>query len=262
MTIYKYIILSIIQGITEPLPISSSGHIKILETIFNNSFIQDLDFEIIVNFGSLIAILFLYRKKIYEITIDFFRYIKNKDYKYKTNYDYVIKIIIGTIPVLIFGLFIKDILEKYSNIKIIGISLVITSFFLYIIKDKIGYKDKEKITYLDALKIGFYQVFALIPGISRSGSTITGSLINNLTRETALDYSFMLYIPVSIGSTIIGIKDINISNLLWPYSIYILISSIVTYYSAKLFIDIMKKGKLIYFVIYCLVTGLLVFFLL
>ena len=262
MSLFHYIILSIIQGFTEPLPISSSGHIKIFQTIFNNGYVKDLNFEIIVNFGSLIAIIFLYRKDIYKTIKDFILFIKTKDKEYKNEFEYGLKIIIGTIPVAIAGLIAKDWLEQYSKIKLIGIALIITSFFLYIIKDKIGFKEKENITYLDALIIGIYQVFALIPGISRSGATITGSMNQNLNRKTALNYSFMLYIPVSVASTIVSLKDINIKTIIYPYSICIIITSIITYFSARLFINIMKNGKLIFFVIYCLIAGLFSFFLL
>ena len=260
MIITKYIILSIIQGFTEPLPISSSGHLKIFETILYNKYIPDMNFEIVVNFGSLLGIMFFYRKKIINIIYDFLSYIKSKDKKYKNNFDYGIKIIIGSIPVGLIGLFIKDILEEYSSIKLVGISLIITSFFLYLIKDKIGYKNKEHMSYLDAFIIGLYQVFALIPGISRSGATITGCMNQNLTREAALNYSFMLYIPISLAGLIVSIKDINLSTILYPYSICIIVSAIITYFSTKLFINIMKNGKLIYFVIYCLISGLFVFF--
>lgn len=263
MNLLKYIILSFVQGFTEPLPISSSGHVRILKTIFNDKIFSDLNFEIIVNFGSLLAVLFFYRKEIITIITDFISYIKTKDNKYKTNYQYAINIIIGTIPVIIVGFLIKDIIESYFSVRFIGLALIMTSFLLLMVNNKNGYKTKREITIKDALIIGFYQVIALLPGISRSGTTLVGALNQDLTKESAINYSFMLYIPVSIGSMILGISDIikdnNLTNLLLPYSISLIISSITTYYSIKLFINITKKGKLIYFSLYCLTVGLLVF---
>ena len=141
--------------------------------------------------------------------------------------------------------------------------LIVTSILLFMIKDIKGKKEKKDMTYLDALKIGLFQVVALLPGISRSGATVVGGMKSNLTRETALNYSFMLYIPISVASMVLGVKDLitagNIATLAIPYLISMIAAGIVTYYAAKLFIDIMKKGKLIYFSIYCFIVGVVVF---
>ena len=141
--------------------------------------------------------------------------------------------------------------------------LIVTSILLFMIKDIKGKKEKKDMTYLDALKIGLFQVVALLPGISRSGATVVGGMKSNLTRETALNYSFMLYIPISVASMFLGVKDLitmnNLNTLAIPYLISMIVSGIVTYFAAKLFIDIMKKGKLIYFSIYCFIVGLIVF---
>ena len=141
--------------------------------------------------------------------------------------------------------------------------LIITSILLFMIKDIKGKKEKKDMTYLDALKIGCFQVIALLPGISRSGATVVGGMKSNLTRETALNYSFMLYIPISVASMVLGVKDLvtagNIGTLAIPYLVSMIAAGIVTYFAAKLFIDIMKKGKLIYFSIYCFIVGIITF---
>ena len=262
MLLIKYVILGIIQGFTEPLPISSSGHLKIFKSILNTEVLNDINFEIIVNFGSLIAILFLYKDDIINIIKDFFLYIKSKKKEYKLNYNYALFIIIGTIPAAISGIFIKDIIDKYSTIKLVGLMFIITSIFLYLIKDIKGKKTKKDMSFIDALKIGLFQAIALLPGISRSGATVVGGMLNNLTKETALNYSFMLYIPISIASLMLGIKDFfsnpNLNMLFIPYFVSMIISGIVTYFSAKIFINIFKKGKVIYFSIYCFLLGLIV----
>ena len=148
--IIKYIILGIIQGFTEPIPISSSGHLLILKKIFN-IYTNDINFEIIVNFGSFIAIAFLYRKEILNIIHDFIMYLKDKNKEYKSGFNYGLKIILASIPAGIIGLIFKDKIDIISNdIKLIGIALLITSVFLFIIKDFKGVKDKDNISFLDS----------------------------------------------------------------------------------------------------------------
>ena len=261
MKIIEYVVLAIIQGFTEPLPISSSGHLRIFKSIFTSDVLSDLNFEIILNFASLIAICFLYRDEIVKIIKEFFMYIKTKDKKYETNYKYAWYIVIATIPCAFIGLFLKDILEEYFTTKLVGLMLIITALLLYIIKDKKGSKDKKDMTIKDALVVGLFQVIALLPGISRSGATIVGAMETDLKRDTAIKFSFMLYIPISIATFILGVKDLlEASNIdVLAYLISMVVTTIVTYFSAKLFINIMKKGKLIYFSIYCLIVGLITF---
>lgn len=261
--IFKYIILGIIQGFTEPIPISSSGHLVIIKNIFKLDNLNDINFEIIVNFGSFIAVLFFYRKEIINLIKDSFMYLKTKNTEYKANYNYVWKIVIGTIPAGIFGLILKDKIDLLSNnVKLIGIALLITSILLYLIHDFKGIKGKKDITIKDAFIIGLFQVLALFPGISRSGATITGGMFRNLKKEEALKYSFMLYLPISVATIILGLKDLvntqNINNFILPYLIGMIFSIIFTYLSLKWFINIMKKGKLLYFSIYCFIVGILV----
>ena len=123
-------------------------------------------------------------------------------------------------------------------------------------------KEKDDLTWKDAFIVGLFQVVALIPGISRSGSTIVGGMSRNFTRETAFNFSFLLYMPISIATLLLGIKDLiemnpSVETLLY-YGISMIAAMIVTYFSAQWFKDIMKKGKLIYFSIYCLIAGLCV----
>lgn len=261
--VLQYVFLGIVQGFTEPIPISSSGHLLIFKELFNFEMLNDMNFEIVVNFGSFIAICFLYRKEIIKIITDFFMFIKTKKDTYKENYKYAWLIVLGTIPAGIVGLILKNTIESISgNVKIIGIALLITALALFIIKDFKGKKEKKEMTVMDAITVGLFQVVALFPGISRSGSTIVGGMSRDLKRETAVNYSFMLYLPISLATMLLGVKDLietpNISSLVLPYALGMIVSCIVTYFSAKWFINIMKKGKLGYFSIYCLIVGILV----
>lgn len=257
----KYIILGIIQGLTETLPVSSSGHLLIFRTLLN----LNIDFDtiaILTNFGSLIAIIVLFFNDIKKLITSFFKYLKNKDKKYKNDYNYCLLIVLGCIPAGIMGLIFSyfDILDKISNnVKIVGLSLIITSILLFIVRNFKGNKDDNNITYKDALIIGSFQILGLLPGISRSGSTIVGGMNRKLKRDTAFKYSFMLYIPLSICAMILEIKDLVIeSSLLINYIIAIIISFIVTLLVTKWFRKIVNNGKLIYFSIYCLIVGILV----
>lgn len=270
-TIY-YIILGVVQGVIEALPISSSGHLLIANHLLTNF----LGFKsvalnntellaTITNFGSLIAIIVLYFKDITQIIKDFFKYLKSKKKECYVNYRYGLYIILATIPAGIIGLIISklgifDALN--NNIKIIGITLFITGLFLFWIKDANGKKKKEDITLGDAMTVGGFQVLGLLPGISRSGSTIVGGLYKGLDRLTAFDFSFMLYIPISMATTILGISDLFGSNLSGGEILYFLLSALVaslfTYISVKWFRNVIKNGKLIYFAIYCFIAAILI----
>lgn len=263
LQILQYVFLGIIQGFTEPIPISSSGHLLIFKNLFNFDMLNDINFEIVVNFGSFIAICFLYRKEIISIIKDFFMFIKTKKDTYEKNYKYAWLIVIGTIPAGLFGIILKDKIDAVSdNVKLVGIALLITALALFLIKDFKGKKEKNEITIFDSIIIGLFQVIALFPGISRSGSTIVGGMARDLKRDSAVNYSFMLYLPISLATMALGVKDLietpNISSLALPYTLGMIASAIVTYFSAKWFINIMKKGKLGIFSIYCLIVGILV----
>ena len=261
MKIIQYIILGIIQGFTEPIPVSSSGHLLLFKNIFYMDALNDLNFEIIVNFGSLIAIVYIYRKEILEIFNGFINYIKTKNKKFKDEFNYVMFIIIATIPVGILGYLLKDYIEMYNTTKTVGISLLVTSALLYLITKTNGKKTEKDMNYKDALYVGFMQVFALIPGISRSGITLSSGMFRNLKKEVALKYSFMLYIPISIATMILGMSDFvsssSFSDLWLSYLLGMIASTIVTYFTFKWFRNILLKDKIKYFVIYCFIAGLI-----
>ena len=265
LEIFKYIFLGALQGFTEPIPVSSSGHIFILKQIIDTGILNDLNFEIVVNFGSLIAIMYFYRKDILELLKSFFSYIFKKDTK-KTTYNefkYCMLIILGSIPIGIVGLLFKDEIETaLSNIKIVGIAFLVTALFLFLVRNIKGEKKDKDLNWKDALIIGLVQVIAVIPGISRSGSTLIAALFRNLKRESAFKYSFMLYIPVSFGTIILGIKELieagNLNEILLPYSIGFIVSLVVTFFTIKWFANLVKTGNFKWFSIYCLFLGMFV----
>src|SRR5690625_2321194 len=252
----KYFILGIVQGVTEPLPISSSGHVVIVREIFSVD-IPGLTFEIIVNFGSLLAIMYVYRTAIIRLMKNFFQYIFFQKTETKDDFRYVLLIIIATIPIGIIGMLSKHVVvTELSSFTFVGISLVITGGFLWLIRHLRGFKGDEQITLRDAIIIGFVQTIALIPGISRSGATIVAAMFVGLKRDVALRFSFLLYIPVSIGVTIFSLPELTtINSLMIPLTIAWLAAIMATFFALKWFIQLMVHGKLIYFSVYCFIVG-------
>ena len=257
----QYIILGLIQGLTETIPVSSSGHLMIVKRLMEANIDYD-SIAIMTNFGSLVAILILFRKDIIRLIKNFFKYIKTKDSSVKNDFNYCWMIVLGCIPAGLMGLVVKklDIFDKIeNNIKVVGISLIITAILLFIVRNFKGTKDDSKLSIKEALTVGCFQILGLFPGISRSGSTIVGGMTAGLKRDTAFKYSFMLYIPLSLAAMVLELTDIVISKeLIIFYAVSTILAGIATYIVTKWFRQIVIKGKLIYFSIYCLVVGLLV----
>ena len=259
MALIKYILLGIIQGITEPLPISSSAHLIILKNLFNTHMFNDFNFEIFANFGSFIAILLIYYKDIYKLIKNSIKHIIKKD-KNK-DFNYIIKLIISTIPVGIIGFLFKDKIEAISSLKLIGLSLLLTAISLLLIRNVNGNKKDEDITIKDAIIIGLFELIALIPGLSRSGMVLVGSLLCKLNNNTALKYTFLLYMPISIATFSLSLFDLGTSSsLLVPYLSGTLSSLIVTYFTFNWFKKYVNQGNLWKFAIYCFIIGFFVLY--
>ena len=266
MNLLKYIFLAIIQGLTEPLPISSSGHMFLFKSLFNTNMFNDLNYEIICNFGSFLAILYLFKKDVIKLIKSFFTFIfkKEKRNTNKSMFLYCIYIIISTIPVIITGFLFKDYIEnKFSNIIFLGFAFLLTALSLFLVRNIKGNKDDNDITLKDAIIIGLFEAVTIIPGISRSGTVLVACLICKLKRETALKYTFMLYFPVSLGAMVLSVSDLLESNtlvkMILPYTLGIIIAGIITYLSYNWLANWVKKGKLKYFAIYCLLLALFIF---
>ena len=265
MDIIKYIILGIIQGLTEPLPISSSGHLVPFKKLFNKNMPNDVNFEIVVNFGSFLAILFIFRKDVWRLIQGFFGYIfdKKNRKKFAQDFKYCLLIIIGSIPVGIAGLLFKDKVDSWSgNMTLLGCAFLITSLMLFLVRKANGKKKDYDITVKDAIIIGLLQMIALTPGISRSGTVLVGCLLCGISRESSLKYTFMLYFPVSVASMGLGVVDLfqdgNLSNLLLPYTLGMIAACVVTYFSYRWLSSLVKRGKLWKFSIYCFFLAIFV----
>ncbi len=253
-----YILLGFIQGITEPLPISSSGHMVVLEYFLHISF-SDLNFKIFVNLASLLAIIIYYRKFISNLVCGCFLYLFKKDKNRKNDFLYFLYIVIACVPSGIFGIFLKDYIDsQLSNILTVTISFFITSIVLFIIHNLSLNKNKKELNYKKSLAIGSFQIVGLIPGISRSGITSLGGLLNKLSLDEALRFSFMMYIPTSLGALILSIPSSNIyKSFNISYFLSFLTSFIGTYIGLVLFFHLVKKENFKYFAIYLLILSII-----
>ncbi len=267
MEFIKYIILGIIQGITEPLPISSSGHLVLFKNLFNTNMLTDVNFEIVANFGSFLAILIIFWKDIIKLIKAFFGYIfkKEKRKEYQKDFKYCLLIIIGSIPVGLAGVLFKDKIDSLSgNMTLLGFAFLLTAIMLFLVKNVKGKKNDYDITYKDAIIIGLLQMVALTPGISRSGTVLVGCLLCKLSRDSALKYTFMLYFPVSIASMGLGVLDMiqesSLTTLWLPYLCGLVAAGVVTYFTYQWLSVLVKKGKLWKFSIYCFCLAIFVLF--
>ncbi|MGI6768153.1 MAG: undecaprenyl-diphosphate phosphatase [Bacilli bacterium] len=255
--IIKYILLGLVQGVTEPLPISSSGHMIIFDSIFDNvvPFEAMNNFQIIVNTASLIAIIIYYRGFLKEILVGSFQYLFRKNKSEATKFHYLLLVLIASVPAGIVGLIIKTLEfdHYFTNIVCVAICLFITGLLLYYVHKQTPYLTRENLNWKDALFMGTGQAIGLLPGISRSGITSSFGITNGIKVETAFRFSFMMYIPASIGATFLGIFDLskeeNINVL--GYIGAFLASFIGTYFAVKFFFKLLKKRNLKYFAYYC-----------
>jgi len=254
----KYLFLGFVQGFTEPLPISSSGHLVLFQEILNVQ-IEDLNFEIIVNLGSLLAIVFLFRKDLFRLIKHDVLFLKTKENQYKRDMIYSLLLVLAVIPAGLVGLFLKDVIEDtFKNVFSVGLALLITALALYFVQTKSTENTQEKIGIKDALMIGFFQVFSLLPGISRSGSTMVGGLLRKVKFEEVMRFSFLLYIPISLATMALAVRDIDTSTIfVGGYIGAFLVSVLTTYVSVLWFFRLVRKGNLKYFAYYCTVVGMI-----
>ncbi|MFD0869970.1 Undecaprenyl-diphosphatase [Chlamydia abortus] len=258
----KYAILGLIQGFTEPIPISSSGHLVIAQRLFGLE-IEGLSFEVLVNFASLLAVLLIYRQDLIRLTVNGFKYLTKRDENCRGDFMFIIYLIIATIPAGVIGVLFNDFIsDRLKGLNVIGITLLVTAVALFLIRNLRGRKGDQQLTLKDSIIIGLAQSVALIPGISRSGATIVAAMALGMKQETALRFSFFLYIPVSLGGMVLEAKHIasdpDLDRLLLPYGAAFLVALVASYFSLKWFMNIMKKGNLLYFSIYCVIAGLAV----
>ena len=256
MSFIEAIILGIIQGLTEFLPVSSSGHLEIGKALLGTDVEGSLSFTVVVHGATVLSTIVVFYREIIKIIRE------SLQFKYNSSTSYLIKITISMVPVLVVGLLWKDEVESLfsGNLTFVGSMLIITSVLLgltfFIKKD-----GTKKIPYLDALIMGIAQALAVLPGISRSGATISAGVLLGNNREETARFSFLMVLLPIIGANLIDLLDrpVNAGESL---SAGILIAGFFAAFisgllACKLMLNIVKRGKLIYFAAYCLIIGIL-----
>lgn len=255
MDIFQAIIIGIIEGFTEFLPISSTGHMIIASEILGIS--QDnvtKAYEVIIQFSAILAVMIIYKDKIHISKIELWK-----------------KLIVAFLPLAIIGFIFKDYIKMLFSIEVVAVMFIIGGIIFLIVEyfydeEKAIIKDVEKITYKEALLIGVTQVFALIPGTSRAGATIIGGLVLKMDRKTSAEFSFLLAIPVMMAvSGYDLLKHYNeFANIdLLPFIIGFIVSFVVAYITIKLFLSFLQKFTFVVFGLYRILFGaiLLIFFI-
>jgi len=245
MSVWVAIILGIVQGLTEFLPISSSGHLVLLEQIFGFTHNVIL-FDVILHLGTLCAVVFYYRKKIWEL-------LKNPlSQKMQL-------LIFATFPTLMIVLFFKDFFVESFNGETLAIGFMVTAIFL-IIAEVVSknYYQYKKNSFSKAFIVGVFQGVAILPGISRSGSTITCAIVQGIKQDEAVEFSFLLSIPIIIASFVFKCFDLNTEPITISSGCIILgflFSAISGFFAIKLMNIIVKKAKYSYFAVYLILLS-------
>jgi undecaprenyl-diphosphatase len=246
LTILEALILGAVQGLTEFLPVSSSGHLVIFQHLLG---MQEapLTFDVLVHIGTLAAVFIAFWDDIVSILKKPF-----------TKLTYLI--ILGSIPAGFIGYYLAPLFERaFESLLVVGLGLIFTGLVLKVsetIANKaLGLKETLETTYADVIFIGFFQALAIIPGISRSGSTIAAGLVTGMDRNYAARFSFLLSIPAIIGAGVFKLKDLFTigipANCVAPYILGPLTAAVFGYFAIKVVLDLVKNGKLSVFSYYC-----------
>ncbi|MFD0861071.1 undecaprenyl-diphosphate phosphatase [Sungkyunkwania multivorans] len=256
MEIIDAIILGIIQGLTEFLPVSSSGHLELGKAILGDNSIpeESLMFTVVLHFATALSTLVIFRKEVFEIIGGLFQF------KWNEQSQFSLKIILSMIPAVFVGLFFEEQLESLfgGNILLVGCMLLVTAVLLFF-ADKAKNTNKN-VSYTNAVIIGISQAIAMLPGISRSGATISTSVLLGNDKSKAARFSFLMVVPLIFGAIakdILGGELSFDSQQMLPLSLGFIAAFLSGLFACKWMIALVKNSKLTYFAIYCVIVGLL-----
>lgn len=252
MEFLEAIILGIIQGLTEFLPVSSSGHIELAKAMFGTQENDSMTMTVVLHFATALSTCFVFRKDL----IDIFKGLLK--FKNNTEFQFSVKIILSMIPAAVVGVLYDDIIETFfaGKILLVGIFLILTGLLLFV-ADKAKTTAKN-VSFTQSIIIGISQAIAILPGISRSGATISTSVLLGIDREKAARFSFLMVIPLIFGKIA---KDVlsDKFNLESSELMFLAVGFIFAFFTGlvacKLMIKIVKSSKLYYFSFYCFVVG-------
>ena len=271
------ILLGLIQGLTEFLPVSSSGHLEIGKALLGVETTDDLLFTTMVHAATVLSTIIVFRKQILDLLGGFFRGLKgvkveNGSLVCNDQTDYLLKMVVSMIPVLVVGVFFKDSVEAlFGSITVVGVALVVTALLLFFsdYASRPGCKSvfpennyRNGISYWQALAVGLGQAFAVIPGLSRSGTTISTGLICGVKREVMAQFSFLMVLVPILGETFLevvggefGASSVGVVSLILGF-----ISAFLSgLFACKVMIALVKKARLSWFALYCLFAAAMIF---
>ena len=269
MTYFMSILMGIIQGVAEFLPISSSGHLALFQTFFGMENMEEkyMFFTVLLHFGTLISVCMVYWRDIVDMIREFFLGIAALAGRKDTGVAppparrMVMLIIIATVPLFVM-VFLQDAVNQlFSNSIMVSCALLATGFILFF-SDRMarGHKTARNATVADALIVGCGQALAVIPGLSRSGTTISVGMMRGFDRAFAVRFSFLMSLPAVLGANVLEIKDALASNFpieeLPMYLVGVAVSAVVGYFAIRLVKSLSDKGKFGKFAYYCWAVGL------
>ena len=279
---FEAVLLGLIQGLTEFLPVSSSGHLEIGKVLLGVETTEDLLFTTMVHAATVLSTIIVFRKQIWDLLKGFFCGIK--DWKITENEagkkvfvcndqtDYLFKIALSMIPIMIVGLFFKDSVESlFGSIHVVGGALIVTAVLLFFsdYASRPGMKSifpaneyRNGISYWQAFAVGLGQAFAVIPGLSRSGTTISTGLITGVKREVMAQFSFLMVLIPILGEAFLEVVggDFSSSSVgALPLILGFLSAFVSGLFACKVMIALVKKAKLSWFALYCLIAALSIF---
>ncbi len=261
MTYFTAIILGIVEGATEFIPVSSSGHLILVRSILKINDSMGLSFDAVLQLAATLALIIYFWKDLWELFLTFIGLIThgNVSSKEKT---LLYGIILGTIPAIVFGLLLEQKMDTiFRNTSLVSVSLILGSLLIWFAQ-RVARQNKE-ITVGRGIVVGLFQCIALIPGISRSGSTISGGLFSGLSKEEAVRFSFLLSVPILVGSGLKKVFEIRHEILQSSLGVDLLLGSlasfVVGYISIRFLIKYLKNNSLNVFVWYRVVLAVAIF---
>ena len=263
MTIVQAIILGIVQGLTEFLPVSSSAHLVLVPALLGWQIPADFNFifDVIVQMGTLVAVIVYFFRDLINILTAFFKGLWTRTPFNDPQSRLGWFVILATIPAGIIGLLIKPLVESaFSSPTATALMLVVTAVILFV-AERIGKQRREisTLTWVDALWIGLGQAVAIFPGISRSGATISAGLVRDLKREGAARFSFLMSIPIMVASGLLEVKDFlgmpDLAGYLPALITGVIVAAIVGYLAIRWLLGYLTKHSLYVFSIYCLIAA-------
>lgn len=264
MDFFRAIIVGLVQGLTEFLPVSSSGHLVLAQHLLGVES-PGITFEVFLHLGTFVSVLWVFRRRISEIIkglLSFLALKKIDQFKGAENRWFAMLLVVGTIPTALIGFLLAERVEAaFADPSFVGYTLLITGVILFV-ADRLpgGVKDINKTSFLDVIIIGIAQGLAVFPGISRSGSTISAALFRKLDKRTAAEYSFLLSLPAIGGAAVLDfvgiIRNSAVSHNWGLYIVGAIAAGISGVLAIELFIRLLVRNRLSYFAVYCWLVGI------